>query len=286
MIQYESLYSAFPALVAKILLRKKVIGDEVILMSREMKSPFRYVMHAFDISFIRMTDYVITSSTSAEALIRKWFPTKPVYLVMSGVEPLKRRRYPPSRDRHELIFVGSLSSPENRVAIDNVLRLAELLERKKIEFHISVVGGPSSYAAPYLGDNMVRRGRVSFKGTVKGSELLELYSMASVGLLPFFTPSYGGQKIKALEYLAHQLLVLSGPYGFGHLPGIVPGVHYLEAANVVEMSERAADFVSHPTAYSRIAEAGRQLVERQFSWDATSKPYLEILGAIESEKGG
>jgi glycosyltransferase involved in cell wall biosynthesis len=131
---------------------------------------------------------------------------------------------------------------------------------------------------------MVRRGRVTFKGTIKSSELLELYSTASIGLLPFFTPSGGGQKIKALEYLAHQLLVLSGPYGFGHLPGIVPGVHYLEAANVVEMSERAADFVSHPAAYSQIAEAGRELVERQFSWDATSKPYLEILNAIQSQK--
>jgi glycosyltransferase involved in cell wall biosynthesis len=286
MIQYESLYSAFPALVAKILLRKKIIGDEVILMSRETKSPLRYVLYAFDRFLIRMTDYVITSSTSAEVLIRKWFPKKPVYLVMNGVEPVKRRDRPASRDRHELVFVGSLSSPENRVAIENVLRLAELLERKGIEFHITVVGGPWSYAAPYLGENMVRRGRVTFKGAIKGSELFEVYSTASVGLLPFFMPSGGGQKIKALEYLAHQLLVLSGPFGFGNLPGIVPGVHYLEAANVAEMSEWAVDFVSHPAAYSQIAEAGRRLVEQQFSWEVTSKPYLEILSAIESQKGG
>jgi glycosyltransferase involved in cell wall biosynthesis len=285
MIQYESLYSAFPALVATILLRKKVIGDEVILMSRETKSPLRYVLHALDRSFIRMTDYVVTSSTSAEALIREWFPKKPVCVVMNGVEPVKRRENSPPRDRHELIFVGSLSSAENRTAVANVLRLAELLERKEIEFHISVVGGPWSYATPYLEDSLVTRGRVTFKGNVKGSDLQDLYSKASIGLLPFFTPSYGGQKIKALEYLAHQLLVLSGPYGFGHL-GITAGTHYVEATNVVEMSERAANFISHSAAYPQIAEAGRQLVERQYSWESTSKPYVEVLGTIESQKGG
>jgi glycosyltransferase involved in cell wall biosynthesis len=276
LIQYESLYSAFPAIVAKIILRKRVIGDEVILMSRDTGPPLRYVLHALDRFLIRMTDYVVTSSFSTDILVRKWFPKKPICIVPNGVAPAERQS-PRSPDVHELTFVGSLSSLQNRIAVENVLTLAEILERKEIRFHICVVGGPWSYAVRYLRNDMVRRGRVTFMGIIHDHELQELYQRASIGLLPFFTPSCGGQRIKGLEYLAHELLVISGPYGFGCLPEIASGTHYLEATNVVEMSALVAGFVSDPAAYSRIAAAGRELVERRFSWEAVSKPYLHIV---------
>lgn len=284
LIQYVSLYSAFPAIVAKVLLRKMVIGDEVILMSRDTRSPIRYVLHAFDRFLIGMTDYITTSSSSTETLVRKWFPKKPISIVRNGVTPTERER-PRSRDVHELIFVGSLSSLDNRIAVENVLTLARLLERKGIRFHICVVGGPWSYAAPYLRNEMVQRGRVTFMGTIHDHELQELYRRASIGLLPFFTPSYGGQRIKGLEYLAHELLVVSGPFGFGWLPEIASGIEYLEATNVEEMSDLVERFISNPATYSGMAAAGRELIERRFSWEAVSKPYLEIVvGMMESPK--
>jgi len=283
-IQYESLYSAFPAIVAKILLRKRVIGDEVILMSRDTRSPLRYVLHALDRFLIRMTDYITTSSSSTDTLVRKWFPNKPISIVPNGVAQIERES-PGPRDVHELIFVGSLSSPDNRIAVENVLTLAQLLERKGIRFHICVVGGPWSYAVPYLRNEMVRRGRVTFKGTIHDHELQELYRRTSIGLLPFFTPSYGGQRIKGLEYLAHELLVISGPFGFGWLPEIESGTQYLEATNLEEMSDLVAGFVSSPAAYSRIAAAGRELIQRRFSWEVVSRPYLDVVvGLMESSR--
>jgi glycosyltransferase involved in cell wall biosynthesis len=284
LIQYESLYSAFPAIVAKILLGKRVIGDEVILMSRDTRSPIRYVLHALDRLLIRMTDYITTSSTSTDTLVRTWFPKKPICIVRNGVTPTERER-PRSRDVHELIFVGSLSSSDNRIAVENVLTLAHLLESKGVKFHICVVGGPRSYAAPYLRNVMVRRGRVTFMGTIHDRELRELYRRASIGLLPFFTPSYGGQRIKGLEYLAHELLVISGPSGFGWLPEIAPGIEYLEATSVEEMSDLVERFISNPATYSGMAAAGRELTEHRLSWEAVSKPYLEIVvGMMESTK--
>ena len=275
-IQYESLFSAFPAIVAKVLLRQKIIGDEVILMSYDMQPPLRYFIHALDRFLVRMTDHIATSSRTSYAVIREWFPTKSVSLVPNGVVPVEDK-HTRVLDMHEAIFVGALSSCENRGAVQNVLSLARILEQKGIRFHTYIVGGPLAFVTQHLNDQMVKQGRVTFTGILSDEALLALYKRTSIGLLPFFTSSSGGQRIKGLEYLAHGLLVISGPHGFGYLPEISSQKQYLQAEDVQGMGELIAKCVSDPTRYSRVAVAGRTFVESRFSWAAVCKPYMDIV---------
>ena len=276
LIQYESLFSAFPAVVAKRLLGEEVVGDEVILMSEGTSAPIRYLFHALDCALIRMTDYVITSSVRTLGLVRKWFPDKPSILVPNGVTSVSAERAPRIQ-MHELVFVGSLSAPENRVAVENTLRLAESLIKKGLIFQIYIVGGPARFARRYLRHEAVKNGKVIFLGILTDKRLSALYRKVSIGLLPFFSPSYGGTRIKGLEYLAHNLLVVSGPHGFDCLPGAVKGVHYLQAENQDDMSELIARCISDPESYLPVAFAGRKFVESTYCWTSVTGPYLDLI---------
>jgi glycosyltransferase involved in cell wall biosynthesis len=276
LIQYESLFSAFPAVVAKRLLGEEVVGDEVILMSEGTSAPIRYLLHALDCALIRMTDYVTTSSVRTLSWVRKWFPDKPSILVLNGVTSVSAERA--SRiHRRELVFVGSLSAPENRVAVENTLRLAESLSKKGLIFQIYIVGGPARFARQYLKHEAVKNGKVIFLGILTDKRLSALYRRVSIGLLPFFSPSYGGQRTKGLEYLTHNLLVVSGPYGLGHLPGAIKGVHYLQAENLDDMTELIARCISDPESYLPIAAAGREFVESTYCWQSVTGPYLDLI---------
>ena len=278
LIQYESLYSAFPSILAKMFLRRIVIGDEVILMSGDARPPISYVLYALDRLLIRNTDFLTTSSSSARMFVQACFPNKEIRFVPNGVRPTKRE---PSgqHDSRELIFVGAMSSSDNQAAVECILKIAQLLNGKEIRFHISIIGGPPAYVRPYLRNEMVRRGRVTFLGNVSDQELQKAYRRASIGLLPFFTQSQGGQRIKGLEYLANELLVVAGPFGFGIMPGLVAGTHYLKAGNPEEMCNHVAAFISNPRAYSKIAAEGREFVESNFSWEEVCKPYLNLITA-------
>ena len=276
LIQYESLFSAFPAIVAKRLLGEEVVGDEVILMSPGTTAPTRYLLHALDCALIRMTDYVTTSSVRTLSFVRKWFPGKPTVLVPNGVTALSAELAPRAH-MHELVFVGSLSAPENRVAVENTLELAESLSKKGMSFQICVVGGPARFARQYLGHEAVRNGKVIFLGILTDEQLSALYRRASIGLLPFFSPSYGGQRMKGLEYLTHSLLVISGPYGFGDSPGLVKGVHCLQAETLDDMNDLIARCISDPDSYLPVAAAGREFVKSTYSWVKVTAPYLDLV---------
>lgn len=276
LIQYESLFSAFPAIIAKILLDEEVVGDEVILMSPETTAPMRYLLHALDRVLIRMTDYVTTSSVRTLALVRKWFPDRPSFLVPNGVTSVSAERGRPLQ-MHELIFIGSLSAHENRLAVENTLKLAQSLTRKGLSFQIYIVGGPVRFSRRYLKHETVRNRKVIFLGTLSDKRLSALYRRVSIGLLPFFSPSYGGQRMKSLEYLTHNLLVVSGPYGFDSLPGAVKGVHYLQAENLDDMSELIVRCISDPESYLPIAAAGREFVESTNCWTSVTAPYLDLV---------
>ena len=276
LIQYESLFSAFPAVVAKRLLGEEVVGDEVILMSEGTSPPIRYLLHALDCALIRMTDYVTTSSVRTLGWVRQCFPDKPSFLVLNGVTSVSTERAARIHTQ-ELVFVGSLSAPENRVAVENTLRLADSLSKKRLIFQIHIVGGPARFARRYIKHEAVKNGKVIFLGILTDKRLSALYRRVSIGLLPFFSPSYGGQRMKGLEYLAHNLLVVSGPYGFGHLPGAIKGVHYLQAENLDDMSELIARCISDPESYLPVAAAGREFVESTYSWTSVTGPYLDLI---------
>lgn len=270
LVQYQSVYSAFPALLAKLLLRAKILGDDIVL-----------VHPIIDTLILRMTDIVVTPSPKTCSFAKRL--RKTALFVPNGVEgrSCKESDIAPKtfQFRPNMLFVGALSFDQNLKAVENILRLATALQNRNASFEITVVGGPLSYTNAFVNHPMTRRRKVRFVGHVTEDKLHRLYKSSFIGLLPFFqdTPLEGGQRTKALEFFANNLLVISGPNGIAGIDGLKAGKHYLLAESFDQMCELVQECMSEPTKYVKIADAGAEYILENYTWDTLTAPYIALI---------
>jgi glycosyltransferase involved in cell wall biosynthesis len=276
LVQYQSIYSASAALITKLVMRTKIIGDDIVL-----------VHPIIDTFVLRITDVITTPSPRTYSFAERL--KRPVLLVPNGVERSSYRELAfdsrTSRFKHTMLFVGVLSFGQNLKAIANILSLAQNLENRGASFEIIVVGGPLSYADRFADNPIVRRGIVRFVGYVTEDELHRLYSSSFIGLLPFFdeTPLEGGQRTKALEFFANNLLVISGPNGIAGIAGLKAGEHYLFAKSLDKMCELVEKCVLEPAKYVSIAKAGAKYILGNHSWDVLAEKYTALISQMVSD---
>jgi glycosyltransferase involved in cell wall biosynthesis len=272
LIQYESIYSAFPALMVKVLLGARIIGDDIL--------PARSFIYY---PILKLTDHVFTSS-AITYMAAKQLGKHSLY-VPNGVEPPIHKRLSP-RNKAKALFVGTLTFDQNLKAVENIIKLATNLDKKGFELEIVIVGGPLKVVEHLIYHPLVKRGKVKFLGRVSESKLKELYSCSFIGLLPFFqdTPLRGGQRTKALEFFANGLLVISGPEGVKGIRGLEQGKHYLLANSLDELCEVMTRVLSEPEAYQKIAQEGESFIRKNYSWEILTKHYVKVIQCLISNQ--
>jgi glycosyltransferase involved in cell wall biosynthesis len=270
LIQYQSLYSSIPALMAKILTGATIIGDDIVLLPS-----------FFNVLVLKLTDIVITASSIAFSLANS-LGKKVIYLP-NGVKK-KICEKSSSKFRSNLIFVGSLSFQQNLKAVEKIIKIASFLENKEIRYKIIIVGGPLSYAKHLLNKKIVRKGKIKFLGAVSNERLDELYSSSSIGLLPFFkdAPLTGGQRTKTLEYFANKLLVITGEEGIKGINGLKNGEHYILANSLDEMMELIQEIINEKSFrnYEQISCNGKKFICNNYSWENITKEYISTLRTL------
>jgi glycosyltransferase involved in cell wall biosynthesis len=272
LIQYESIYSAFPTLMVKVLLGARIIGDDIL--------PARSFIYY---PILKLTDHVVTSS-AITYMAAKQLGKHSLY-VPNGVELRIHKRLSP-RNKAKALFVGTLTFDQNLKAVKNIIKLATNLDKKGFELEIVIVGGPLKVVEHLIYHPLVKRGKVKFLGRVSESKLKELYSCSFIGLLPFFqdTPLRGGQRTKALEFFANGLLVISGPEGVKGIRGLEQGKHYLLANSLDEMCEVMTRVLSEPEAYQKIAQEGESFIHKNYSWEILTKHYVKVIQCLISNQ--
>jgi len=275
LIQYESIFSALPALLTKVFLRKTVIGDDLSLLYT--RSPFlSSILYMAEAVSAKSTDHCITASTKALPFLKRF--SKNLLYIQNGVK-VSESGEEHMRDETTLLFVGALTFDQNRIAINKIFKISSFLASIRPEASIIVVGGPETLAAPLRNHELAKAGRMRFLGEVSDDELKRIYSRAFIGLLPFFsdTPNRGGARIKALEYFAHGLLVVSGTEGVVGIGGLRAGEHFLAAASVEEMCSILERCLTDPESYYAIARAGKERVSVSCSWKTVTKDYVKLV---------
>ena len=269
LIQYQSIYSAIPALFAKTFLRAKIIGDDIVLIH-----PF------IDILVLKLTDIVVTPSLKTYSFAKQL--RKLTLYVPNGAE--KKVFTKSTLDIPRILFIGSLSFDQNLKAVENIVRIASKLDEYGLTFEIIIVGGPLTYAKHLVTHPIVKKGKVIFVGIVSDEQLTNLYSSSLIGLLPFFydTPLTGGQRTKALEFFANGLLVISGPEGVKGIHGIEVGKHYLLANSIEEMIEIIKNVLLIPKVYQNVADEGQKFILERYSWEMVSKDYVSLISGFSA----
>lgn len=264
LIQYQSIYSAFPALVAKFILGAHIIGDDIVLVN-----PF------LDASISKLTDTIVTPSVRTLSFSNE-LGLDTLY-VPNGVQGTSSENSY-SRLTSKLLFVGSLSFSQNFIAVNDILEISSLLD-ENISFEVLIVGGPLDCVKNLLNHPVVKQGKIKFFGRVSKVRLNHLYSSSYLGLLPFFkdTPLLGGQRIKALEFFANGLLVISGPEGIKGIDGLLPNVHYLLVNSVEEMVDAIKKCLKNPEYFFDLAKSGSNYVLTTYSWESLTNEYVDFI---------
>jgi len=259
---------------------KPVVIDDLNLLHPDYDFLPKPVLKLVDIVCINFGDLISTASHSTLNYMKPLFPNKTILFAPNGIETRDRiTRATKDYAKLKMVFIGSFGFRQNMIAVKNILEDADYLYKKKCRFSIDIVGGPLDAAKQFLKIDVVLKNLVTFHGFVQDREMQAILDRNSIGLLPFFedTPLVGGQRTKALQYMANELLVLSGPEGVGRMNHIEPGIHYLEERTKGNFRKRLVDLSKNYQKYESIANSGRIAVEENYSWNETMKELVDHL---------
>jgi glycosyltransferase involved in cell wall biosynthesis len=211
----------------------------------------------------------VSAFTAAEVERRLGVPRDRIVVAGSGAPPWTPR--PAPAPRGPILFMGTLEPRKN---VGTLLRAyADLLKRLPDAPELWLAGGATEAAAPWLraiGEPPLA-GHVKHLGYVAGDRRYDLYSQASMLLLPSHLEGFG---IPALEAMTAGVPVIVS--NRGALPEVTAG-----AAQVVEPED--ADGISRAMQrYLEDAGAAASAIRdglaraRHYSWDASAATLIDL----------
>lgn len=208
---------------------------------------------------------LVVSTDDAKAL---GGPDDRLRVVPNGVDIDRYQRN--LRPEHgSILFSGALYTLPN---IDGATWLCTevlpLIKRRIPRALIQLVGARPPASIVALGD----LDGVSLVADVP--TMAPFYEAASLVVVPLRIGS--GTRLKALEGLATGRPVVGTTIGLAGLD-LVDGQHALFADDAQSFADAVCDIMADPAKAEALAEAGRELVERRYSWSRVASEFLDAL---------
>ena len=216
---------------------------------------------------------LIAMSDADAASIRDVTSTA-VEVVPNGVASDALVAQPASQEPATLLFTGTLSHPPNA---DGIRWFAEsiwpAIRRRQPDAQLLVVGRDPPRSLLDLGG----RDGIDVVGPVP--EMAPYFGRATAVVVPL--RSGGGTRLKILEAMACRRAVVSTSVGCEGLE-VADGRDLLVADGEAAFEARTLSLLADPALRERLAEAGRELVERRYDWrtlgDELERVLLKVSG--------
>lgn len=182
-----------------------------------------------------------------------------------------------------ILTVGRIAAAEGYKGHDRVIRAMPALLRSfpDLVYHIAGDGdGRPSLEALARREGVAEA--VRFHGAVSDEDLDRLYGEASIFVMPSAREGFG---FVFLEAMAHGLPIVAG--NADATPEVVAHGEtglLVNPDSLGEIVEAAKTLLADPDLRRRMGRAGRQRVEREFSYEAFSHRLLTILGSSLAER--
>jgi glycosyltransferase involved in cell wall biosynthesis len=205
----------------------------------------------------READLIWTVSEKERQSLLRQTPGLPVYLAPGGVDCDAIQPLPPEPGK-EILFVGSLQYFPNVDGVQYLVNeiMPEILKRCP-DAMLRVVGRQP--------DDRIRQlhnpPAISIVGEVE--ELKPFYRAARLCIVPL--RSGGGTRLKILEAMAYGRPVVSTAIGAEGID-VEHGRNILIADTPAEFADAVSRVLNEPGLAEALAEGGRRLVERSYSW--------------------
>jgi L-malate glycosyltransferase len=181
---------------------------------------------------------------------------------------------------HSSLWIGLVASLTPIKRIDVFLRALRrvVVKRPDIEFRAVVLGeGPLNDALHEIAREEQIYDRVHFVGAVQ--DVSSFLHRIDIGVL---CSDREGFSNSVLEYMAHSLPVVVTRVG-GNIELVTPATGLgVPAGDAEALSDALIQLADDPTLRKQLGEAGRQMIESQFSWQTSMAVlegyYLQMLG--------
>ena len=215
---------------------------------------------------------LLQTRTDAELMARLVSPqiAAKVQLAPNGVR-LAYFDLQPRSDSQQIVFVAELSGEYASIADWLVNEVWPLVRRAAPACRLCVVG---KGASPTLQQQMAAQPGIVHHSFVP--DLAEVYGDAMLVLSPVFKGF--GLINKTLEAMASALPVVGGSAAFNGIAAYQDGVHGVAAAPAAaEFAAAIVQLVRDPQRRQHMGQAGRHVVQQQFSWSRTVATLAALL---------
>ncbi len=240
---------------------------------------------------IRRANAVTTIASYLKADIDKRRGGKgSVFLIPNGVDLERFRPIPPDEAlRGELRFtpadrvIGFIGSFYRFEGLNVLLRAMEILKSRGIRYKALLVGSGEKDSEWRKLSEDLHLTDVRFTGRVPHEDVLKYYSIMNVCVYPrlrekiteLVTP------LKPLEAMAMGKLVIGSDVGgIRELLASGRGGILFPAEDAPALAERIEQALTNPSQYENFIAAGREIVQKRYSWNSHAEKYFEIYNSV------
>lgn len=235
---------------------------------------------------------IANSQNTANLLLQDWsMPTEKVRILHPGVDIA--RFVPAARDeqtrtrlgwqgRRVVLIVGRL---QRRKGQDQMIRAVALLRERLPDLICCIVGqGEDDAYLRGLAAELQVADRIQFRGETTDGELIECFQQCDLFALP---NRQVGQDIEGFGMVLLEAQACGRPVLAGTSGGTAETMRIGETGCLVncdgpdELAAQVAEMLNDPAGLDRMGAAGREWVERHFSWDSLTRDAESLFQSLE-----
>ena len=221
----------------------------------------------------RRMDRVITDSMTSAGAVRSIFKVREdrLRVIYPGVDTDIFRHVDGRKEPGSIIVVGN--TEDKKKGIIYLLRALRLLKGEPVRLTIVDEESGAKYARRQIREYGIEE-MVSFTGRITDEELARRYSASEIAVTPSVYEGFG---LPAAEAMACEVPVVATRAGA--LPEVVEdgesGI-LVPPADEFALAGAIKRLLEDEALKRRLAAAGRERVERYFSWEETARKTIEV----------
>jgi len=221
-------------------------------------------------------DRIVACSEYISDICQRRFPEKFVEVIYNPITVVEGDRV----RKDFILFVGALTAGKG---IDALLETARILEEKRVETPIYVIGSTRQRRPcedRFWREEFRERKNVFFLGHKTHRKVLEYMGEASVGFIP--------SQNEGLPYVALEFQSVGTPVVASNVCGLPEAVDggvsgFLVPPNPNQFAEKIVHLLGDPSLRRKMGQAGRMFVGKKFSAEKISSQYLRLYSRIMKE---
>ena len=283
LILAEQVYSILPALLLGRLTGTPVYVDDIGTVSdilRDMGHTRlgRWFTDFEKVLFARCSGFIHTSEVSRQYYAERGASSN--LYVPNGVNTEVFFPTPPREmGNPPVVFLnGSAYSLHNVEAFGHFMAIGRRLWEQGQGLRFRLSAWPARYLPAPMHEEIARASAwLDFWDGI--ADLPEAIRQADVVLLPYAESHglTGGARLKVMEYMACGKPMIATAEGVAGIEGLLPGVHYILAAQIADVPNLLLDAISSPAVLQEMGVRVRNFAQERCDWGVVMRPLLQLL---------